>query len=293
MKVKGKTKGKGFTVGIGIPYLPASVRWNKAEFISESVSEYLGSNRKKNETTNGRIISFKGKLFPLFKNTTEGFFSTITQNTGPVPAFLQTYKNGQYAYSFQRSYADKKDLQEVLDVLLQRTGLKGLLNVKISDDVDKVGSAEIRFAIKFKTAATNLLIAQAKSNNLEIFDRIGQGFISAYFRALNNKKDDVFKQCTGRSLKRCEEHSRKESAMAFYKLKKSLILMSSLDSETRKSREKLADAYTKFGEAMMENPFTLQTVLSMTLGQGGEAYLSVQTSKTKKFEAIMKGYPIK
>jgi hypothetical protein len=288
MKTKGKTKGRSFSFGIGIPYLPASARWNKANFIEENQSDYLGSNRKKDSTTHAEVFSFRGKLFPLFKNTTQGFYSNISLNSGAIPTFLQTYKTGQYAFSFQRSFADKKDLEEVLNSLLKKTGLIGLLNLKIADDVKKVGSAEINFAIKFKTAATNLLIAQAENNNLEIFDRIGQGFINAYFKSLDRKKDDILELCPRRSLKGCEDKIRKETGRAFADIKMALMDMSKLDSKTLKSRQKFARAYSKFGDAMMENPFTLQTVLSMTLSKGADVYLSVTTSNTKKYEAILR-----
>lgn len=291
MKTKGKTKGRSFSFGIGIPYLPASARWNKANFLEESQSDYLGSNRKKDSTTNAGVFSFRGKFFPLFKNTTEGFYSNVTRNSGAIPTFLQTYKTGQYAFSFQRSYADKKDLEEVLQALLKRTGLIGLLDLRIADDVKKVGSAEINFAIKFKTPATNLLIAQVENKNLDLFDKIGQGFIDAYFKSLERKKDDTLNLCPARTLKKCEEKMRRETGRAFADMKMALTKMSKEDSKSLKSREKLARAYTDFGDAMMENPFTLQTVLSMTLGQGADVYLSVQTSKTKKYEAILRGLP--
>ncbi len=291
MKIKGKTKGKSFSFGIGIPYLPASARWNKANFLSESNSEYLGSNRKKIDTMNAEILTFKGKFFPLFKNTTEGFTSTVTENLGTVPVFLSSLKNGQYAFTFQRSYADKKDLEKVIKSLLKKTGLIGLLDVKIGDNIDKVGSAEIKFAVKLKTPATNLLIAQSKGNNLKILDQIGQGFINSYFNSLDRKKDDSLELCPARTLKGCKERMSKESMKAFLEMKKSLIAMSNLDTKSQKSRERLARAYTKFGDAMMENPFTLQTVLALTLGQGAEVYFSVETSKTRKYEAILRGYP--
>ncbi|MFI5391682.1 MAG: hypothetical protein ACHQYQ_09995, partial [Bacteriovoracales bacterium] len=215
----------------------------------------------------------------------------VTQNSGVVPTFLQSYKTGQYAFNFQRSYADKKDLEEVLKSLLKKTGLIGLLDAKIANNVDKVGSAEIKFAVKFKTAATNLLMAQVANKNLKIFDQIGQGFISSYFNSLNRKKDDSLELCPARTLKKCEERMREESMKAFLTMKKALIEMSSLDSKTLKSRERMARAYSKFGDAMMENPFTLQTVLAMTLGQGADVYLSVETSKTKKYEAILRALP--
>lgn len=286
MKALGKTKGKSFSFGIGIPYLPASARWNKGDFLNESSIEFLGANRKRNSTMYAKVFSFKGRFFPLFKNTVDGYFSTVTLNTGVTPEFARVIKSGQYAFNFQRSYADKKDIEEVLDNLLKRTGLKGLLKIKIAENVDKVGSAEIKFAVKFKTSATEFLISQMK--NQAVFDRIAIGFTDSYFKGLDNKKDDVFGLCEKGIFRRCKDRINKETAKALFKMKSSLLTMSKLDSNTKESREKLARAYTNFGDAMMSNPITFQTILAMVQGKGADVYLSVETSKTRKYEGIIK-----
>jgi len=69
--------------------------------------------------------------------------------------------------------------------------------------------------------------------------------------------------------------------------------MASVDGSSSDSRETLAKAYADFGEAMSKNPFTIQTILNMTLGRGADVYFSIETTRTKKHEAILRWIPMK
>jgi hypothetical protein len=63
--------------------------------------------------------------------------------------------------------------------------------------------------------------------------------------------------------------------------------MERYSGEERNQREKFATAYTNFGKAMLETPFAFQAALNLTKGKGVDVYVSLETSRTRKHEAIL------
>jgi len=293
-KIKGKTGGWGAGAGIGIPYLPASARWNKSNFLSESKTTFMGGKRFKKDTVYGKIITFSGRFFPFFTNYVDGFFANVRIYKGAREKFMGTVKTGQYSYNFQKSYTRVSQLKKVIKKLKDKTGLIDFLNVEFPEGLKKVGSAELKFGIKFKTAATQFLIAQRDTLH---FENISKGFVDSYFAALKNPGPvDIYNYCAVDwkiYRNRCRKNFAKETRKAIKKMKKALRKMASVDGSGANSRETLAKAYVDFGQAMTKNPFTLQTVLNMTLGRGADVFYSIETTKTKKYEAILRWVPMK
>jgi hypothetical protein len=283
----GKTSGWSGSFGIGIPFIPASARWSKSTMFAESETTFLDSTRQRNETRAGKVVSFKGKFFPLFRTVNDGFFSHVANTTGAIDFIWGNIKSGQYAYTYQRDKVSRGDLLDVIGHLRKKTGLFNFLNINIPDNVSNLGSVDLKFAFKLKTPATQFLIAQKDKNS---FEMVAQKFIDSYFDyAKKNKissKDDI---CSvGKKILGCADSYRKDTMKAISDMKAALGVMAASQSYVVKDRESFAKAYTEFGDAMSSNPFTFQTVVNMTQGKGGDVYLSIETTNLKKYEAIMR-----
>jgi hypothetical protein len=283
----GKTTGWSGSFGNGIPFIPASARWARSNMYTESETTYLDSTRQRNETRVGKVLTFKGKLFPLFKTVNDGFFSQVANTTGAMDFIWGNIKSGQYAYTYQRSRATRNDIQKVLMHLRKKTGLFHFLNIDIPENVSELGSVDLKFAFKLKTPATQFLIAQKDTNNFEI---VANKFINAYFDyAKENKipeKDDI---CSlGKRIRGCNQAYLKDTMKAVKEMKNALGVMAASQSYVVKDRERFAKAYAEFGDAMSSNPFTFQTVVNMTQGRGGDVYFALESTYLKKFEAVMR-----
>ena len=46
-------------------------------------------------------------------------------------------------------------------------------------------------------------------------------------------------------------------------------------------------AYNEFGQAMLKTPFAFQAALNVSKGFGSDVFLSLETSKTRKHEAVL------
>ena len=68
---------------------------------------------------------------------------------------------------------------------------------------------------------------------------------------------------------------------------KYLNKMADLKGDSKKIRTKFSKAYNKFGKALMSTPFAFQAALNITKGQGSDVYFSLETTETKKHEAIL------
>ncbi len=283
----GKTSGWSGSFGVGIPFIPASARWSRSNMFAESETTYLDSTRERNETRAGKVITFKGKFFPLFRTVNDGFFSHVANTTGAIDFIWGNIKSGQYAYTYQRDRASRNDILSVIAHLRKKTGLFHFLNIDIPENVSELGSVDLKFAFKLKTPATQFLIAQKDTNNFEI---VANKFIKAYFDyAKENKiseKDDI---CSiGKRIRGCNEAYIKDTMKAVVDMKKALSVMSMSQSYVVKDRERFAKAYAEFGDAMSSNPFTFQTVVNMTKGKGGDVYFALESTNLKKFEAVMR-----
>jgi len=286
-QVIGKTSGWSGSFGIGIPFIPASARWGKTNTLTDSERTYLDSTRERNETRVGKVITFRGKFFPFFRNTNDGFFSHVAKTTGSIDFIWGNVKSGQYAYTYQRAKSSRKDLLGIIESLRKKTGLFNFLNITIPKNISGLGSVDLKFAFKMKSYATKFLIAQRKTRNFEI---VAQKFMDSYFDYRNKhklpSKDDL---CSiGHRIRGCAKAYMKDTMNAIAKMKKSLSIMAATQSYGKKDRESFARAYTEFGDAMSSNPFTFQTVVNMTQGRGGDVYLSIESTNLKKYEAIMR-----
>ncbi|MFI5391132.1 MAG: hypothetical protein ACHQYQ_07210 [Bacteriovoracales bacterium] len=283
----GKTSGWSGSYGIGIPFIPASARWGRSNMFAESETTYLDSTRERNETRAGKVITFKGKLFPLFKTVNDGFFSQVANTTGAIDFIWGNIKSGQYAYTYQRSRATRNDILKVLMHLRKKTGLFNFLNIDIPENVSELGSVDLKFAFKLKTPATQFLIAQKDTNNFEI---VANKFINAYFDyAKENKIPEKEDLCSlGKRIRGCQEAYLKDTMKAVSEMKNALNVMAASQSYAVKDRERFAKAYAEFGDAMSSNPFTFQTVVNMTKGRGGDVYFSLESTNLKKFETVMR-----
>jgi len=285
IQIKGKTSGTKADFGIGIPFIPASARWSKQSILSETQSLYLSSKRRRDETKSGRIVAFKGKFFPIFKNSLDGFFTYVVHYPGVTDSFMGVVRSGQFAFNYQDSRTSRKELVNVLEGLKKRTGLYNFLNIKVPQSPASLGSVEVKFAVKFKSAATQFLLNQRNQDNLE---KIVSKFIDSYFEYFKESKKKE-KLCPFyRSKSGCKSNFLKSSLKAIKSMKSSLEVMAKNKSYVKKSREAFANAYSKFAEDMLTNPFVFQTVLNMTKGYGGDVYLSIESEKLKKLDVILR-----
>jgi hypothetical protein len=285
MKITGKTSGTKADFGIGIPFLPASARWSKQKMLSESQSLYLSSKRRRDQTSYGRMVGFKGKFFPIFENSIDGFFTYVVHYPGVTDPFMGVVRSGQFAFNYQDSNTSRKELIKVLNGLKLRTGLNNFFNINVPASPANLGSVDVKFAVKFKSAATQFLINQRTTNH---FETITTEFINAYFEYYS-KSDRKERLCPFyRSRSGCKKNFLKKSMKAIKSMKSSLDVMAKNKSYVKKSREVFARAYSKFAEDMLTNPFIFQAVLNMSKGYGGDVFLSIETEKLKKYEAVLK-----
>ena len=285
VKITGKTSGIKADFGIGIPFLPASARWSKQKMLSESQSLYLSSKRRRDETRYGRLVGFKGKFFPIFENSLDGFFTYVIHYPGVVDSFMGVVRSGQFAFNYQDSRTSRKELVKILNGLKMRTGLNNFFNITVPESPARLGSVEVKFAVKFKSAATQFLINQRGTDH---FETITAKFIDSYFEYYKDS-DRKERLCPFyRSRSGCKKNFLKKSMKAIKSMKKSLEIMAKNKSYVKRSRENFAKAYSKFAEDMLVNPFVFQAVLNMTKGYGGDVFLSIESEKLKKFEAILR-----
>ena len=194
---------------------------------------------------------------------------------------------GQYAYNFQRGHTKVKDVKKVLNHLKDTTGLFGFLDFKFPRKLKRVGSVDLKFGVRFKTAATKFLM---RNRNKGVLEKASRKFINDYFSVLLADKENTHNICNRRTntlIKLCKRRMIKRTKIAIAKMVKHLGEMSSLSGDNRKYRSKFAKSYNKFGQAMMESPFAFQAALNVTKGQGSDVYFSLETSDTRKHEAVL------
>ncbi len=286
-KTKGKTSGRGVSAGFGLPYIPVLAQWNKTSFENNTETTHFGSTRFEEETVNADLNTFKGQFFPLFKNVVEGFFTKVKKFNGATTLFINKVQSGQYAYNFQRSYADVEDIEKALEHIKYKTGLFSFLDFKFPSNLKKVGSVDLKFGTRFKTAATKYLIENKNSGALE---KISRQYLYSYFNSLNADQNGVYNICLGSTrgmIKICQKRMIRKTEEAVSDMVKYLGQMSRYSGEGEDQREKFAEAYSNFGKAMLKTPFAFQAALNLAKGKGVDVYFSLETSETKKHEAIL------
>ncbi|MFZ8932289.1 MAG: hypothetical protein ACO2ZP_00120 [Bacteriovoracaceae bacterium] len=287
-QTKGKTHGHGASVGVAFPYLPMFAQWNRTEMNNETVTTHYNSTRVEYESVRANVKTFKGQFFPFFKNVVEGFFTNVKKFTGATSRFIDKVLGGQYAYNFQRSYGDTKDIRKVLDHLKDTTGLFEFLDLRFPADLDKVGSIDLKFGVRFKTAATKHLI---RNRNKGVLEKASNAFLEGYFNKLMLDRNSTHNICSAKTrvgLRICKRRMVKRTRKAIAKMVKNLNKMAALVSgEGKKVRKSFAKAYNEFGQAMMDSPFAFQAALNVSKGFGSDVFLSLETSKTRKHEAVL------
>ena len=287
-QTKGKTHGHGASVGVAFPYLPMFAQWNRTEMNNETVTTHYNSTRVEYESVRANVKTFKGQFFPFFKNVVEGFFTNVKKFTGATSRFIDKVLGGQYAYNFQRSYGDTKDIRKVLDHLKDTTGLFEFLDLRFPADLDKVGSIDLKFGVRFKTAATKHLI---RNRNKGVLEKASNAFLEGYFNKLMLDRNSTHNICSAKTrvgLRICKRRMVKRTRKAIAKMVKNLNKMAALVSgEGKKVRKSFAKAYNEFGQAMMDSPFAFQATLNVSKGFGSDVFLSLETSKTRKHEAVL------
>jgi len=287
-QTKGKTHGHGASVGVAFPYLPMFAQWNRTEMNNETVTTHYNSTRVEYESVRANVKTFKGQFFPFFKNVVEGFFTNVKKFTGATSRFIDKVLGGQYAYNFQRSYGDAKDIRKVLDHLKDTTGLFEFLDLRFPADLDKVGSIDLKFGVRFKTAATKHLI---RNRNKGVLEKASNAFLEGYFNKLMLDRNSTHNICSAKTrvgLRICKRRMVKRTRKAIAKMVKNLNKMAALVSgEGKKVRKSFAKAYNEFGQAMMDSPFAFQAALNVSKGFGSDVFLSLETSKTRKHEAVL------
>jgi hypothetical protein len=287
-QTKGKTHGHGASVGLAFPYLPMFAQWNRTDFNNETTTTHFNSERFEHEVVNASLKTFKGQFFPFFKNVVEGFFTNVKKFNGATSRFIDKVLGGQYAYNFQRSYGDTKDIRKVLEHLKDTTGLFEFLDLRFPADLDKVGSVDLKFGVRFKTAATKHLI---RNRNSGVLEKASSAFLESYFKKLMADRNSTHNICNANTkvgLRICKRRMVSRTQKAVAKMVKNLNKMASLVSgDTEKLRKSFAKAYNEFGQAMLKTPFAFQAALNVSKGFGSDVFLSLETSKTRKHEAVL------
>ncbi len=268
------SQGRMQSLGLGLPFMG----WQKGEgkFHASQFTDFAPDGTEINAEYGVYMQTEDSRFFNRFRNENVAFYG-MDARTKTADGKESSVQGAQFGYSFTKTNASRDDLQKVVKNVIRATGMAEELSVKMPQNVDNLGSASLNFVLTLDESATQLLMDLATDpQRADVFKKIHRGFVSSYF-----KKGDRLDLCTGIQVPNCASVLNADALKGLAQMQVALKKMKAAKGSNPKA---FARAYAEFGEGMLANAFTFQTVLSLVKGRGAVAKYTVSSTNTDLYD---------
>jgi hypothetical protein len=305
-----RTAGKmrGFTFGIANV---ASVGTAEGEYQSAELSDYHPDQTKVDADYGIYMKEKNSQFFGDKTSTTFGFYGAAHRKSKGSSVESGTF--GSVGWAFRATEAQRHEIQKAVQHLVDQTGLKNELMVKLGGDQKLSGNANIDFSLSIDENATHLLLELARQEGASTtLTEIADGFLSSVMKTgiLTPEGRDfinrLMSQYIGAKLtkqpsfennkinlnriNRAKAKISSDSKLASEEMVKQLRAMSV--ALAKNDRKAYVIAYAQFGKAMIKNPFTFQTVFNLIKGRGASVRYTITGEHIKSYELYFDWKPM-
>lgn len=277
-----RSSGKIRNLSLGIPFL-FWTNWGKGHIHTLRFKEAYDEGAEI-DVEIGLFLKTKEKrhIMTKIKETTAFYGTQGIELTGSGQIIRRM--QGMLSHSFRRSKATRRQLNNALEDLIQKTGMIREFSLDLPDE-RRLGALDMSFNLLINENLTARLIelAQQKSGP-ETFTKIAQELQNSYAKSLsyngNSIANDKMKLCSNsQNIESCLGVARRDMSKSMAKAYEALQKMA---ATYRSDRKKFVESYAEFGQAWMDSPFTFQTFLGLLKGEELTATLEIATSHTDK-----------
>lgn len=267
----------------GIPFI-VSWGWTSGKIYEFSDTRAYYDNTRA-EVDYGVYIKEKRKQFLRSKTVkTESFYGSVYRLYSYDNDLITKYIFGQYVFNADDNKAKTKDMNKVIDNLIEKTGLSAQLNLNIPK-YSKLKFSRINLEVDFDEDQTlRFMEAAAKMNPKAIEERANQ-----IAKNMLMNESTALKLCTPEETEvpmdteACLAKYAAENTEASSSITKAAKVMK---THFQAGRDKeFAMAYAEFGRAMLKNATMFQAILALG-GSGAEIIYNVQNTYFQNYRVI-------
>lgn len=277
-----RTTGKMRNISLGIPFL-FWTNWGKGHVRTLRFKEAYDEGAEI-DVEIGLFLKTKEKRHIMTKiMETTAFYGTQgieLTGSGQIIRRMQ----GMLTHSFRRSKATRRQLENALEELRQKTGMIREFTFDLPDE-RRLGALDMKFNMLINENLTTKLLELAtqksgKENLTGLALSLSESYGKNLYETANSISGDKMGLCqNAREVSSCLYQAKKDVKDSMEEAWEALTAMS---QTYRSDRKKFVEAYAKFGQAWLDSPFTFQTFLGLLKGEELRATLEIATSTTNK-----------
>ena len=264
-KVTATQSGKFKNLFFGLPIVLNTV-WSQGKVHEFSRSQFFFDDTRASSHYGIYMKERKTRVFEDHEQLSEAFYGSAYSLMDSAGRTTSKGIFGQFVWNYNNDDSGHRNVKSAITNLVRKTGLRKHLYLNIPT-VDTLKFTTITMRVNFNEEQTKRMISNAatgksaKMTNFALNSLAQYKALGADIDGLCNRHLQINKDNPAKAMEQCErslESRTKAATAAMY------TALSKMSSHLAKGEDKkFADAYARFGEAMLENQFTFKTALAL------------------------------